>query len=134
MKYLTPNWSAINKAISAGDLKELREEERSVKKKIQDKIDAHFKAKREAEAAQKIANLKALKAGEPVYYTGHSCEIFFGTTGVKISDGRTRMVADFAGKKWSVYYTNLQTIPLTAEEKSNRKISNRIGEILTGKL
>ena len=131
MKYIKPNWLAINKAIAEGDIKELRAEEFKIKEKIQAKVEAYYKEKRKREALDKISVLKLLPVGGTVYYTGSSGDdIKFGNQGRKVKDGRSRMVVDFYGKKWRVYYTYLKTLEVTTEEKSSRACTERIMGIL----
>lgn len=132
MKYFKPNWHAINKAIDEGQLKELRAEEHSLKNKIQEKVDAHYKEKREMEQAEKIAALKALPVGGKVFYNGRSSDIKFGAEGVKVKDGRTRMSVSFDGKQWGCYYTNLKIEDVTPGEKSSHQICVRLTNLING--
>lgn len=133
MKFIKPNWHLINKAIEAGDLKDLRQEESDLKKKIQSKVDAYYKAKREKEVADKIAALKNLPLGGTIHYIGRSADIAFGAQGTKVKDGRTRMIVDINGKHWSCYYSNLKTDEPTQGEKSSHIVTTRIGELLNEK-
>ena len=130
MNYFKPNWYAINKAITEGQLKELREEQRQLEKKIQSKVDAFYLEKRQKEAADKIAALKSLPIGGTVFYTGRSLDIKFGSVGKKVKDGRTRMSVDFDGKQWGCYYTNLKAEEITPAEKSSHDISVRLTEFV----
>ena len=130
--YFKPNWAAINKAIAGGQLKELRAEQRQLEKKVQDKVDAHYKEKREHECAEKIAVLKSLPVGGKVYYIGRSSDIKFGAEGTKVKDRRTRMSVDFDGKQWGCYYTNLKIEEITPAEKSSHNISVRLTNLVNG--
>lgn len=134
MKFFKPNWHLINKAIEAGELKELRTEESDLKKKIQAKVDVYYAAKRAKEAGDKIAALKNLPVGGTLYYIGRSSDIKFGAQGAKVKDGRTRMIVEINGKQWSCYYSNLKTDEATAEEKTSNKVTTRITELLTERL
>ena len=134
MKYFKPNWYAINKAIDEGQLKELRAEEHSLKNKIQEKVDAHYKAKREKEQSEKIAALKSLPVGGKVFYTGRSSDIKFGAEGVKVKDGRTRMSVQFSDMQWGVYYTNLKLEEVTPSEKTGNQISVRLTNLVNSVL
>ncbi len=132
MKYFNPDWRLINKAINEGELKELRAEENELKKKIQIKVDAYYKEKRERDLADKIRALKLLPIGSKVYYTGRSSDIKFGAEGIKLQDRRTRMSVKFDGRPWGVYYTNLKSEETTPQEKNSNEISTRLTKMVNG--
>lgn len=126
MKYFKANWNAINKVIRECELTDLRAEQNELSKKIQLKINGMLRDKRELEVANKITELKHLPIGSVVHYTGRSGEIKFGATGIKVKDGRLRMIAEFSGKNWGIYYTNLKISEVTANEKISNSITTKI--------
>lgn len=134
MKYITVNWKAVNKAISENDCGQLRSEQAQIKKLIDTKLNDAYIERRKQEELNKIKALKELPIDSDVIYTGRSSDIKFGEIGKKKKDGRSRMTAEFNGKRWSVYYTNLKQDQLTSDELNSRKVTDRISELLIGKL
>jgi len=127
--FFNPNWREINKAINTENLKELRQAENELKKKIQFKVDAYFKAKRENELAQKIAELKALPIGSKIYFMGRFDKIKFGSECVKISDGRILIHFEVNGKRWRGPYKELRITPPTEQEFRDRGLSIELSKI-----
>jgi len=127
--YFKPNWQEINKAINTENLKELREAQKELEKKIQSKVYAFYKAKREIEQAQKIAELKKLPNGSKIYFIGRFDKIKFGSECIKITDGRTRIHYKVNGKEWNSPYLNLRIEPPTEQEYRDHGLSVELTRI-----
>ena len=128
-QFFKPNWHEINKAINNESLKELREAQRELEKKIQLKINAFYKIKRENEQIQKIAELKALPRNAAIYFIGRFDKIKYGSACIKIADGRTRIHYETNDKKWNRPYNNLSIKPPTEQEYKDRGLSIKLSEI-----
>jgi hypothetical protein len=109
-QYFKPNWAAINKAIP-DNLKELRQAQKELEKKIQGKVNDCYREKKKLEVAEKIAELKELPMYSEVYYIGKGDTINFGAKGKKIRDKRIRMIAEFNDKMWDCPYISLRKEP-----------------------
>lgn len=132
-KLFNPNWKAINAAINGTkeDRQGLWKELKLLEKKIKDKSDEYYKALAEKEKSDKIAALKKLPVGGSVYYHYRRFEkIRYGTAGVKVKDGRKRMVVNFEGLgQWTIEYGHLAQQPPTEEEMQNYKLSVKVTKL-----
>lgn len=128
-QFFKPNWHEINKAINNENLKDLREAQRELEKKIQGKIHAFLKAKREVEQIQKIAELKVLPKDAKIYFIGRFDKIKYGSECIKIADGRTRIHYEVNGKRWNSPYQNLSIKPPTEQEYKDRGLSIKLSRI-----
>lgn len=128
-EFFKPNWKAINQAINNESLKELRQVQRELEKKIQNKVDAYYKAKRETEQIQKIAELKALPKDATIYFIGRFDKIKYGSECIKIADGRTRIHYEINGKRWNSPYQNLSIKAPTEQEYKDRGLSIELSRI-----
>jgi len=127
--YFKPNWHEINKAINTENLKELREAQKELEKKIQVKINNFYKQKREVEQIQKITELKALPIGSKIYFLGRFDKIKYGSECIKVADGRTRIHYKVNGKEWNSSYLNLRIEPPTEQEYRDRGLSIELTRI-----
>jgi len=129
INFFNPNWREINKAINTENLKELRQVQKELERKIQNKINAFYRAKRKTEQIQKIAELKALPIGSKIYFIGRFDKIKFGSECVKISDGRTLIHFEVNGKRWKGPYKELRITPPTEQEFRVRGLSIELNKI-----
>ena len=127
-RYFNPNWRLINGAITTDGLKDLRQAQRDLEKKIQKKVNEFFRAKKEAERAREIAKMKALPAGTKLYIN-KSNDPDFGAECTKVSDGRTRIHFEMNGKRWNAPYLFLRIEPPTEQEIKDRKLGIAISRI-----
>jgi len=127
--FFNPNWREINKAINTENLKELRQVQKELDRKIQNKINAFYRAKRKTEQIQKITELKALPIGSKIYFMGRFDKIKFGSECVKISDGRTLIHFEVNGKRWKGPYKELRITPPTEQEFRDRGLSIELSKI-----
>ena len=127
--YFKPNWKAINEAIS-NDIKGLRDAQEELTKKIQNKIDAFYKAKRDLEQMQMILNLKSLPINSAVYFIGrYDPNLKYGTVCIKRSDGIKRMKVDVDGRIWTCPYRLLRIKEVTDQEKRDRKLESELSRM-----
>jgi hypothetical protein len=127
--YFNPNWRMINRAINSGNdgLYDLRRAEQDLKMKIQSKVDAYFKAKREKEAQDAVDALKALPVGSMVYFIGRSDKIKFGTACEKKGDRRTRMDIVIKGEPYDKIYNCPYSLLRAAEPTEQQRKDFNLG-------
>lgn len=129
-QFFNPDWREINKAINSENLKDLRQAQKELENKIQDKINAFYKAKRESENIQRIAELKICPIGAKIYFVGRFDRIKYGSECIKISDGRTRIHYKVNGKQWNSPYLHLRVNPPTEQEYRDHGFSIELTRIL----
>lgn len=126
---ITVNWKAVNKMITEGNTKEIREIARAIKEKVDAKCNEHWKQKKEQEQRNKITALKALPVGAPVFYTGNFAQLL-GKSGTVKKQGRTRMVVDFDIGAYQCYYDSLSTTPLTEQELDRKRVNAKLTALI----
>jgi len=97
-QYFKVNWKAVNEAIP-DNLKELRQAQKELRKKIQKKVDDYYNEQRQIEINNKIADLKFLPIDSDIYYIGGSDKIKFGAKGKKIKDKKKAGLFGWLKKK-----------------------------------
>jgi hypothetical protein len=127
--FFKPNWRIINEAINTENLKELRQAENELRKKIQNKVDEFYKAKRQVEQLKKITELKALPINSKIYFIARFDKIKFGSECVKISDGRTKIHFECNSKRWGGPYRDLRIEPPTEQEIKDNRLGIAISRI-----
>jgi hypothetical protein len=131
VNYFNPNWRMINKAINEDGLHDLRLAQKELEKKIQSRVDAFYRAKRQQEEDEKIFALKALPANSIVYFIGRSDKIAFGTPCKKLSDGRKKMKIDVKGSFYTCPYYLLKISEPTDQERRDHNLGVKISALFS---
>jgi len=129
-QYFKINWQAINKAIP-DNLKELRQAQKELEKKIQKKVNDYYRKQKELKVAEKITELKDLPMYSDVYYIGRGNKIKFGERGRKIQDKRTNMLVEFNGVNWNCPYVILINRSPTDQEIRDNKLGEHFNKVLS---
>lgn len=128
--FFKPNWKAINAAILNDEQRKiLRIELNDLTKKINQKCSDHYRQVEVQKENDRIKELKNLPVGSSVFYNSRSKDIPFGWEGKKVKDGRSRIVVEFSGKKWSCLYQCIQSTPITDSQQITKNVQDRITNI-----
>lgn len=130
------NWNGLHKIAKEKSVAEALSVFHTEWRKMKSKL-ADFENKyRELSWKNKVASFKALPPDTLIYYTGTDKRIA-GRFGKKVSDGTKKMKVHFVGLDneryngvWSIPYRSIQLEPLTQQQLSLLKISQRINAVL----
>lgn len=133
--YLKINWNGLHKIAKEKSLGDACSQFYTDMRDAKKKFEEFEKKYRDLSWKKKMASFKALPADTLIYYTGTDKRIA-GRFGKKVSDGTKKMKIHFVGLDnerwngvWSIPYRSIQLEPLTQQQLTLLKISQRINAV-----